>query len=95
MSHYIIVSLVSKENKKEDLKKAMVDLKRNLPKVNGCLSVSIFQDKSNSKNFTIVEEWDSSKSHRTHIDNITKSGDLDKILQLLEKPLSGIDYLKL
>lgn len=95
MSHFVLVNLISKVNKEDELKKKMLDLKQNLPLVNGCLSVKVFQSSTDLKKFTIVEEWDSEKNHQNHITNISKDDGLKEILDLLEKPLDGKSYKQL
>ncbi|OUR96795.1 hypothetical protein A9Q84_10670 [Halobacteriovorax marinus] len=95
MHHYVIVNFTVKQNKISSFVEKMNELKAQLPKVNGCEEVSIYQDKSNTVSFTIVEKWKSPKEHQEHIENITNDGSLEAISSLLAKPMSGYGYNKL
>jgi quinol monooxygenase YgiN len=52
----------------------MESVKTDLPKVPGCLGVSVMQDLEDPCRFTLVETWESSDKHKTHIANLIANG---------------------
>lgn len=86
----VVITFNVKENKLESFKRIMNDVKINLPTVDGCDSVQIFNDNENPAVFTLVEEWSSKELHKNHLNGVVESGDWTHISQhLTADPISS------
>lgn len=91
MNAVVIVSFEAKEDKINDFEKILEGVKIELPKINGCIGVNVFQSSSMANKFTLVETWESKELHQANLDNLSKNGTWDTIASNLSKdPLS--DY---
>jgi quinol monooxygenase YgiN len=86
----VVITFNVKANKLESFKDIMNDVKTNLPTVDGCDSVQIFNDNENSAIFTLVEEWSSKELHKNHLNGVVESGGWNYISQhLTADPVSS------
>lgn len=74
MSTNVIITFTSKPDKLAAFTEILIDVKRDLPKVGGCLDVRIFSDTQNPCVFTLVETWESEAAHKKHIEGVVSSG---------------------
>ena len=90
MNIVVIVSFEAKEDKVNDFVKILESVKIELPEVNGCVGVNVFQSSSITNNFTLVETWESKELHQSNLDNLSKNGTWNTIASHLAKdPVSG------
>jgi len=94
MSVNVIVSFEAKKEKIDEFNKIMSSVKTDLPKVNGCISVNIFNSSTNEYKFTLVETWESKELHQTHIDKLLKDGTWDMIASHLSKDPKSDYFIK-
>jgi len=80
----VIITFEVKEEKLSSFMEIMNDVKKNLPEVEGCNNVTVYNDTENSHIFTLVESWNSKDSHKKHIDAVVASGAWDSISQHLQ-----------
>jgi quinol monooxygenase YgiN len=68
-------------------------VKTGLPKVPGCLAVSVMQSVEDPCRFTLVETWEDRSRHQAHIETLTADGTWTSIESHLEdQPVS--DYFR-
>lgn len=91
MNIVVIVSFESKEDKISDFTEILESIKIELPKVNGCIGVNIFQSSSMANKFTLVETWENKELHQANLDILSKNGTWDTIASHLSKDPSS-DY---
>ncbi|KEF30513.1 hypothetical protein D777_02455 [Marinobacter nitratireducens] len=75
----VIITFDVKEEKLDSFRGIMSDVKSSLPQVDGCSSVTVYNDVENPAVFTLVESWDSQQAHQSHIDSVVQSGDWEFI----------------
>lgn len=80
----VIITFDVKEEKLDSFRGIMSDVKSSLPQVDGCSSVTVYNDVENPAVFTLVESWDSQQAHQSHIDSVVQSGDWDFIASHLK-----------
>ena len=86
----VVITFNVKADKLESFKDIMKDVKTNLPLVDGCNGVQIYNDNENSAVFTLVEEWSSKEFHKNHLNGVVESGDWNYISQhLTADPVSS------
>jgi len=85
MSIIVIVSFETKEEKVFDFSKILENVKTDLPKVEGCLGVNVYQNSSILNQFTLVETWESKELHQINLDKLAKNGTWDTIASHLSK----------
>lgn len=85
MNINVIVSFDVKMDKIAEFSKILENVKSDLPKVEGCVSVDIFKSSASPNKFTLVETWETKKSHQAHIDSLSKNGTWDIIASHLTK----------
>lgn len=83
MSTIFIINFNVNPNNISQFGQIMQSVLTDLPKINGCNGVQIFQNASQENNFTLVENWQSEQTHQSHIQNLTSNGEWDKIAELL------------
>ena len=81
-----IVKFNIKKEKLEEFLKIMESLKVDLVKVEGCLSINIFQNSDEKEIITVLEYWESIQKHQEHIKTVVDSGGWEFISSLLTKP---------
>jgi len=91
MNIVVIVNFEVKEDKITGFTKILEGVKSELPKVNGCIGVNIFQSSSMTNKFTLVETWETKELHQANLDNLSKNGTWDTIASHLSKDPSS-DY---
>lgn len=82
---YVIVKFVVKEESADNFNTIMNSLKLDLPGVDGCEAVQIYNSLGDPAVYSLVETWQSEDFHKRHIDHLQSSGDWNKISALLEK----------
>jgi len=85
MNIIVIVNFETKEDKVSDFSKILENVKIELPKVEGCLGVNIFQSSSMANQFTLVERWETKELHQANLDKLVKNGTWDTIASHLSK----------
>ncbi len=80
-----IIHFEAKKENLEDFINLMTAVKKDLPRIDGCIDVSIFKSITEPHNFTLIETWESQKHHRQHINYLVESGSWAHISTLLEK----------
>lgn len=83
MSVLLIVQITSKSGRGEELGQLLQPVTVD-NEIDGCSGVDIFQDKSDSDKFLIVEYWDSIERHKIFLSGLQKAGDLEKMSELSE-----------
>jgi quinol monooxygenase YgiN len=90
VSTNVIVMFKSKPEKVAAFAALMAAVKNELPKVEGCIAVRIFNDRHNPCEFVLVETWASEAAHKQHIDRVVSSGGWDHIAShLADGPISS------
>ncbi len=90
MEANVIITFTVKESMLEKFTKILESVKHDLPAVQGCNSVQIFNNKDNRNIFTLVESWESEESHKSYIERVVESGAWTTIASHLEcEPVSG------
>lgn len=89
----VIVHFNVKSEEKNTFRIILNNLKHDLPKVNGCNGLVIYEDHTNPQKFTLIESWDTVDAHKQHIENLIASGSWAGIAALLNGDLSS-NYLK-
>ena len=74
MSTNVIITFKSKPEKLAAFTEILGGVKAGLPKVDGCIAVSIFNDTQDPCVFTLVETWQSEAAHKKHIEGVVSSG---------------------
>lgn len=86
----VIVNFDVKDSCLENFQGIMHEVKNNLPKVDGCKDVIIYQCIDNPCRFTLVESWSSREAHQSHISSLVESGAWDGIAENLNTdPISS------
>ena len=85
MNIIVIVNFETKEEKTADFKKILESVKIELPKVNGCMGVDIFENSSIATQFTLVETWENKELHQANLENLANDGTWDTIASHLSK----------
>lgn len=73
----------------------MSSVKKDLPDVEGCHAVEIFNDIKNPHQYTLVESWAEKKLHEKHIQNLIESGSWKAISGLLATEPAGAYFNQL
>lgn len=90
MSVNVVVQFKVLAEKQAAFQTIMASVKTDLPKVLGCLGVSVMQDLEAPCRFTLVETWESQDRHKAHIENLIADGTWAGIESHLdERPVSG------
>ena len=95
MNITVIVSFETKEDKTSDFSKILENVKIELPKVEGCIGVTIFQSASQSNQFTLVEKWKNKELHQTNLDKLANNGTWDTIASHLSKDPTSDYFIQL
>jgi len=79
MDAHLIITFTVKTDRVTAFSEIMRQVKSDLPKIDGCKAVRIFNDKSNACVFSLIETWTSEERHKAHIDSFMKSGGWDHL----------------
>ncbi len=74
MSVQVVVQFKALAEKQAAFEAIMESVKADLPKVPGCLGVSVMQDIDDPCRFTLVETWESQDRHKAHIGKLIADG---------------------
>lgn len=86
----VIVNFNVKESSLRSFRGIMRDVKTNLPNVDGCEEVVIYEDLNDPHRFTLVESWSSREAHQSHVNHLIESGAWAKIVaDLRTDPVSS------
>jgi quinol monooxygenase YgiN len=92
----VIITFETKPDAVAAFAALLEQVKKDLPKVKGCKGVRAFFGKDNPRIFTLVEEWETEQSHKTHIDQVIASGAWEKNIAIhLAKPPVSYYYSEL
>jgi len=75
----LIITFHIKKEKVQSFMKIVNDVKKNLPKVDGCKGVEIFQANDDKQIITFIETWENIEKHKKHIEHVVDSGDWEYI----------------
>ena len=75
----LIITFHIKKEKVQSFMKIVNDVKKNLPKVDGCKGVKIFQANDDKQIITFIETWENIEKHKKHIEHVVDSGDWEYI----------------
>jgi len=75
----LIITFHIKKEKLQSFMKIVNDVKKNLPKVDGCKGVEIFQANDDKQIITFIETWENIEKHKKHIEHVVDSGDWEYI----------------
>ncbi len=90
MNINVIVNFESKAEKTKEFLVILNSVKIELPKVEGCIGVEIFNDLSSEGKFTLLETWRDRELHQAHLSRINKDGTWDMIAShLAQEPKSS------
>ncbi|WP_395831579.1 putative quinol monooxygenase [Elstera sp.] len=90
MSINVIITFKSKPEKLVAFTEILDGVKTDLPKVDGCISVNIYNADLDPCVFTLVETWRSESDHKKHIEGVVSSGGWSHIASHLAcDPSSG------
>lgn len=90
MSVIVIVQFKALAEKQAAFQAIMETVKTDLPKVPGCLGVSVMNDIDDPRRFTLVETWESQDRHKAHIESLIADGSWTGIESHLDdQPSSG------
>ena len=84
MSANVIITFTVKPERIDSFRNFLSSVKTDLPKVEGCQSVDVYNEKTNTNVFTLVELWNSEELHQKHISGVFESGNWDTISEHLE-----------
>jgi len=85
-----LITFVLKPDRISDFQTMLATVKTDLPNVDGCQSVRIFQHDADAQNtFTLLETWDTKLLHQAHVARLQESGDWDAIDAMLATPPNG------
>jgi len=85
MSVIFIIHFDVKKEKQNVFSNMMCSVKTELPLVEGCVEVNIFQNIAQPQRYTLVEKWETKKLHEQHVSHLIKTGMWDQISALIEK----------
>ena len=74
LSTNVIITFKAKPEKLTAFREILGGVKTDLPKVDGCIAVSVFNDTQDACVFTLVETWQSQAAHQKHIEGVVSSG---------------------
>ena len=84
MSVHLIVSFVVRQQRLASFRTLLDGVKRDLPKVPGCVAVRVFNQSDRQHIFVVVEHWQSQEHHRAHLEHLVHSGGWEHISSHLE-----------
>lgn len=84
MSVNVIVTFNAKKEKLNEFIAILKNVKKDLPSVNGCNGVKIYNDSNSPLTFTLVESWSSKDLHKKHITSLIDSGAWNSISEHLQ-----------
>ena len=89
-----LITFMVKPDRMSDFETMLATVKSDLPNVDGCQTVRIFQhDGAPQNSFTLLETWDNKSLHQAHVARMQSSGDWALIEQMLAAPPNG-HYLR-
>ena len=93
MDIQLIITFHIKKEKLSSFMEIVKEVKTNLPQVDGCKSVQIFQADDDKHIITFIETWQNIQMHKKHIKRVIDSGDWTYILShLIDEPISQYFY---
>ncbi|MCH9812715.1 MAG: antibiotic biosynthesis monooxygenase [Epsilonproteobacteria bacterium] len=95
MAVELMITFHVKEEKLESFMALIQDVKKNLPKVDGCRDVEVFQVHDDKYTIRFIETWESIEKHKKHITHVIDSGDWDYISSHLRSDPKSQYYRKL
>jgi len=85
-----LITFAVKPDRIPDFAAMLATVKTDLPNVDGCQSVRIFQHDTDAQDcFTLLETWDDKSLHQAHVARLQESGDWDTIEAMLATPPNG------
>jgi len=80
-----LIKIEGRSDKRDELHEFLVELSRDLPRVNGCEGVLVLRDLESADHYALVETWKSQKFHQNHFDHLQKSGAWATFVTLLAR----------
>jgi len=90
-----IVTFNVKPEKYTSFLEIMESVKQDLPHVEGCDAVQLFEAKDKSGTFTLVESWESELIHQQHLAGVVESGNWAIIESHLQEPVQSAYFDRL
>jgi len=85
----VIISFQALPERINDFTELLDEVRRELPKVPGCLGARVFRHEDQPGGFTLFETWASRAQHAAHIEQVVASGRWAHVLShLAENPVS-------
>ena len=89
MNVQLIITFHIKKEKLSSFMEVIKEVKNNLPQVDGCSAVVVFQSNEDKQIFTFIETWENIEKHKKHIKHVIDSGDWEYISShLIDEPKS-------
>ncbi len=85
MTISLLIQFQVKPEKQVSFTALLETLKTELPNVNGCTGVVIYQNITASCHYTLTETWESLAQHKQHIDTIIATGVWDNMQEHLSQ----------
>ncbi len=95
MDIQLIITFNIKKDKLPSFMKIMKAVKKDLPQVEGCKEVEVFQRDQDKYTITLIETWESIEKHKTHIKHVIDSGDWNYISSHLTSEPKSHYYQKI
>jgi quinol monooxygenase YgiN len=70
----VIITFTTKPEKQAAFKEMLNQVRRDLPTVEGCKGVEVFNGIHDPCVFTLVETWTSEAAHKQHLEKIVNAG---------------------
>jgi len=89
METKLIITFKIKKEKLQSFLNIVKDVKINLPQIDGCKGVEVFQAIDDKYKITFIETWENVKKHEKHIKHVVDSGAWESISShLVDAPQS-------
>ena len=85
MNTYLVIRFEADDAKLDEFSAIMRSVDTDMQTEPGFVSATVYQDIDDPRVFTLVELWESRKSHEEHFEKIVESGAWEHILSLLRK----------
>lgn len=85
MTINVIINFEVKKESTAEFLELLSGVKHNLPNVEGCEGVSVFQNITSHNRFTLVERWENKMLHIANLDALLSDGTWDTIASHLTK----------
>ncbi|MFT7560840.1 MAG: quinol monooxygenase YgiN [Flavobacteriales bacterium] len=92
MSISYIIEFRAKDKHSVEFADIMTNVKSELPKVSGCLGVSIYHNEDEPNCYVLTETWQDKTSHAKHVEGLVRSGAWQGLSEQLSEDPTGAYY---